>query len=131
LDENPNFISISSDGRVTQWTLLKTELDYTDVIQLRLDGRTGPLDKDAVKPEPAVFDMSSGACIDFKKTNPDIFLVGTEEGQIHKCSKAYNSQFMLSFEVCSRLLLLLFLGSSNGRVRRQVQPVRAQHFSFG
>jgi dynein intermediate chain 1 len=99
LDENPNFISISSDGRVTQWTLLKTELDFTDVIQLRLDGQTGPAAKEGINTDPVVFEMAGGSCIDFKPTNPDIFLVGTEEGQIHKCSKAYNSQYVLSFEV--------------------------------
>lgn len=29
LDENANFFSVSSDGRVLQWTLLKNELAYT------------------------------------------------------------------------------------------------------
>lgn len=29
LDENLNFFSVSSDGRVTQWTLLKNEMLYT------------------------------------------------------------------------------------------------------
>ncbi|KAI8806521.1 hypothetical protein BJ742DRAFT_870420 [Cladochytrium replicatum] len=34
LDENMNFSSVSSDGRVTHWTLVKKELVYTDVIKL-------------------------------------------------------------------------------------------------
>ncbi|KAJ1553941.1 cytoplasmic dynein with WD40 domain, partial [Nowakowskiella sp. JEL0078] len=29
LDDNPNFFSVSSDGRITQWTLLKNELIHT------------------------------------------------------------------------------------------------------
>lgn len=36
LDENSNFFSISSDGRVTQWTLLKTELGFTVRLKIGL-----------------------------------------------------------------------------------------------
>ena len=38
LDDNMNFFSISSDGRVTQWTLLKNELVHSDAISLTLEG---------------------------------------------------------------------------------------------
>jgi dynein intermediate chain 1 len=34
-DENSNFFSVSSDGRVVQWTLLKNELIYTVLLQLK------------------------------------------------------------------------------------------------
>ena len=33
-----NFFSISSDGRVTLWTLSKNELQYNDVMLLKLTG---------------------------------------------------------------------------------------------
>ena len=40
LDGNLNFYSISSDGRVVLWTIIKSELHYSDVIQLRMDDTT-------------------------------------------------------------------------------------------
>uniref|UniRef100_H2YH11 Uncharacterized protein n=1 Tax=Ciona savignyi TaxID=51511 RepID=H2YH11_CIOSA len=35
-----------------------------------------------------------GTSFDFHKKIDYLFLVGTEEGKIHKCSKAYSSQFL-------------------------------------
>ena len=37
-------------------------------------------------------------CIDFNPTNELIFLVGTEEGKIFKCSKAYKEQYLAVYE---------------------------------
>ncbi|KAJ3054495.1 cytoplasmic dynein with WD40 domain [Rhizophlyctis rosea] len=97
LDDNPNFFSISSDGRVTQWTLTKTELMYTDVLKLRYDmdpnlaSQHGPESK-------KLFGLAGGCCFDFNKKTEPLFVVGTEEGRIHKCSKEYNSLYLLSFE---------------------------------
>ena len=49
--------------------------------------------------EKSVFEMDSGTCVDFKKKSDNVFVIGTEEGQIHKCSKLYSSQCLFSFEV--------------------------------
>lgn len=35
-----------------------------------------------------------GTAFDFHTKNDYLFLVGTEEGKIHTCSKAYTSQFL-------------------------------------
>jgi len=35
------------------------------------------------------YGLAGGMCFDFNKTNPSLFLVGTEEGLIHLCSKTY------------------------------------------
>jgi len=35
-----------------------------------------------------------GTTFDFHPETDYLFLVGTEEGKIHKCSKAYSSQFL-------------------------------------
>ena len=40
LDNNLNFFSISSDGRVTCWSLIKNELHNTDIILIRLNTNT-------------------------------------------------------------------------------------------
>eukprot|EP01006_Ploeotia_vitrea_P041816 TRINITY_DN66575_c6_g4_i1.p1 TRINITY_DN66575_c6_g4~~TRINITY_DN66575_c6_g4_i1.p1 ORF type:complete len:627 (+),score=104.57 TRINITY_DN66575_c6_g4_i1:51-1931(+) len=95
--KNLTFFSISSDGRVTNWTLSKTELQYTNVIELKLtdekDGKADPADPDA-----ALAGLSGGSCFDFNKFQDSIFIVGTEEGKIRKCSKAYNSQYLETYE---------------------------------
>lgn len=39
-----------------------------------------------------------GTAFDFHKRNDYLFVVGTEEGKIHTCSKAYSSQFLDSMD---------------------------------
>lgn len=56
-------------------------------------GMAAELDEDA-----AVAGLAGGCAIDFNKTHEHLFVVGTEEGAIHSYSKAYNSQFLRSFE---------------------------------
>ena len=41
LDNNLNFFSVSSDGRVTCWTLVKNELHFHDIITLAIDENAG------------------------------------------------------------------------------------------
>jgi len=54
--------------------------------------------------------LGCGTAIDFHKTVDYLFLVGTEEGKIHKCSKAYSSKYLSSFDVsiCIRSFLSHF-----------------------
>ncbi|XP_067938269.1 dynein intermediate chain 2, ciliary-like isoform X3 [Watersipora subatra] len=89
LDNNLNFYSISSDGRVVQWTLVKNELHHHDVIRLSLAEAAdeGP---DGAK----LATLSCGTTFDFHPQTDYMFLVGTEEGKVHKCSKAYSTQFL-------------------------------------
>lgn len=93
MDNNQNFFSVSSDGRVVSWTLVKNELVYTDIIKLSVDG--------ALMDGPEGMQLHTTACgtsFDFHKQTDYLFLVGTEEGKIHKCSKAYSSQFLETYQ---------------------------------
>jgi len=95
LAKNLNFFSISSDGRVTLWTMSKNELQHTDVMELKLVG----LAKDGVAEEEAsLCGLAGGSCFDFNKQSEHLFVVGTEEGKLHKCSKAYNSQYLETYD---------------------------------
>eukprot|EP00164_Ancoracysta_twista_P000985 GFYU01001289.1.p1 GENE.GFYU01001289.1~~GFYU01001289.1.p1 ORF type:complete len:672 (+),score=254.71 GFYU01001289.1:267-2282(+) len=94
LAKNLNFFSISSDGRVTLWTMSKNELQYTDVMELKLVGQKDGEPDD----ESSLCGLAGGTCFDFNKTSEHLFIVGTEEGRIHKCSKAYNSQYLETYE---------------------------------
>uniref|UniRef100_A0A8C5BYM0 Dynein axonemal intermediate chain 1 n=1 Tax=Gadus morhua TaxID=8049 RepID=A0A8C5BYM0_GADMO len=91
MDNNHNFYSISSDGRVVSWTLIKNELVFSDVIKLSLEGAL---------PEclEVVEQPTCGTSFDFHPKIDFLFLVGTEEGKIHKCSKAYSSQFLETYQ---------------------------------
>jgi dynein intermediate chain 1 len=97
LAKNLNFFSISSDGRVTLWTMSKNELQYTDVMELKLAGIASSGAEDASGEETSLVGLAGGSCFDFHATSEHLFIVGTEEGRIHKCSKAYNSQYLDSY----------------------------------
>eukprot|EP00056_Hartaetosiga_gracilis_P000851 m.40885 g.40885 ORF g.40885 m.40885 type:complete len:741 (+) comp10386_c1_seq1:205-2427(+) len=93
VNQNHNFSSVSSDGRVTTWTMVKTELQHIDIVRLALDKgdeQTGGSDP--------LFGLGSGTCIAFNREKKNMFLIGTEEGNVHQCSKAYSSKFLKSFK---------------------------------
>ncbi|XP_038821102.1 dynein, axonemal, intermediate chain 1, paralog 2 [Salvelinus namaycush] len=92
MDNNHNFFSVSSDGRVVSWTLVKNELVFTDIIKLSLAGAVSEGPEGVQLPI-----MACGTSFDFHKQIDYLFLVGTEEGKIHKCSKAYSSQFLETY----------------------------------
>nr|XP_046240348.1 dynein, axonemal, intermediate chain 1, paralog 2 [Scatophagus argus] len=96
LDNNHNFYSVSSDGRVVSWTLVKNELVFTDIIRLSLNGAFSEGPEGAQQPG-----IACGTSFDFHKQIDYLFLVGTEEGKIHKCSKTYSSQFLETYDAHS------------------------------
>lgn len=57
-----------------------------------------PVNPDIGVEDEKLFELSEGSCFDFHKQIDHLFVVGTEEGFIHKCSKAYNSEYLLTFE---------------------------------
>ncbi|KAM4613243.1 dynein, axonemal, intermediate chain 1, paralog 2 [Polymixia lowei] len=93
MDNNHNFYSVSSDGRVVSWTLVKNELVFTDIIRLSSEGAVAEGPEGAEQPGAAC-----GTSFDFHQEIDYLFLVGTEDGKIHKCSKAYSSQFLETYD---------------------------------
>jgi len=88
-----NFYSISSDGRVANWSMSKNELKMEPVMQLKL--------VNSMKIEPddtSLSGLAGGCCFDFNEKQEHLFVVGTEEGNIHKCSKAYSGQYLETYE---------------------------------
>lgn len=92
--KNLSFISISSDGRVTCWVLMKNKLEAEELLKLKLV--TGQ--KDGEDEEVAMGGLAGGMCFDFNPFIDYLFVVGTEEGKIHKCSKAYSGQYLETYE---------------------------------
>lgn len=87
------FYSIASDGNILSWILMQNHLCQTLVISLhhRPDAINVPCDKD-------VQFKDSGTCIAVHPEDNSVFLVGTEEGYIYKCSTAYLSMYLFVYE---------------------------------
>lgn len=93
IDGEINFYSISADGRVFNWVLVQHKLCITTIITLFLDKeQTGAPDGSDIRLRGA------GTCMKFHPSQPEIFLVGTEEGLIHKCSIAYSSKYLMTYD---------------------------------
>lgn len=92
-EHGESLVSISTDGNVTQW-LLKKELEYVNLMTLK---RVASSSKGAPL-QPFISRRAAGMCFDFSPRDPSIYLVGTEEGRIHKCSRSYNEQYLQTYE---------------------------------
>ncbi len=92
LSKELNFFSISSDGQVASWIMSKNELKMEPVMQLKLvsNARDDP-------EEVNLSGLAGGCCFNFNKHNEHLFIVGTEEVKIHKCSMAYSGQYLETY----------------------------------
>ena len=93
LDGYLNFYSVSGDGRVTNWTIVKTALWFTD--QLLINFSKSLLNYGDEKMSDHLVD--SGRSIAFKPDEENIFLVGTEEGLVYMATTQYSSQFLMTY----------------------------------
>jgi WD40 repeat protein len=93
-------VSISTDGRVTQWRLEKG-LEHVDLMRLTRVARRGlahSAAKAAAKPpEATISRRGAGTCFDFSRADPTTYVAGTEEGVLHKCSSAYSEQYLRTY----------------------------------
>lgn len=78
---------------------MKNNLEAEEVIKLKL---VVDQDKELLdtKKEAFLYGLAGGMCFDFNPHagSEHLFLVGTEEGQIHLCSKAYSGQYLESYK---------------------------------
>ena len=89
------FYSISTDGTVSNWIVSKNELNMEPLMQLKLVHSKA---KDQLDQDTSMGGLAGGCCFDFNKKFDHLFLVGTEEGYIYKCSKAYSGQYLETYE---------------------------------
>ncbi|XP_021108637.1 dynein intermediate chain 1, axonemal isoform X2 [Heterocephalus glaber] len=90
MDHNLNFFSVSSDGRIVSWTLVKSELVHTDVIKLKVEGSTTEVSEGL-----ELHTVGCGTAFDFHKEIDYMFLVGTEEGKIYKVKQHRPHQLLI------------------------------------
>ena len=55
------------------WNLMKNKLEPEELIKLKLTARNN-------EDESSLIGLASGLCFDFNKFDPNIFILGTEEG---------------------------------------------------
>lgn len=112
-----NFYSVSSDGKVANWVVTKSELKMEVVMTLKLvSSVAAPAEKagetssaaagSASTPGPAaaaddetrLTGLAGGCCFAFNPFQENLFLVGTEEGKVHKCSVDYSGQYLQTYD---------------------------------
>lgn len=81
-----NIVSVSSDGEVKLWDVVKNEMESKNILVLFDKSLEKESDDQNVPPK------ACGTCLEFHPINSYMFLVGTEEGKIYKCSTSYSSQ---------------------------------------
>lgn len=81
-----NLVSISIDGKVLEWNM-KKGLALKSLMQLTRGGTS----------EGWISRQAPGLCFSFPSTNPNVYVVGTEGGSIHKCSTSYTEQYLDTF----------------------------------
>lgn len=87
-----NFYTISSDGRVVKWNMSQNELQNEDVMELQ-----NVIPKTINEEDSNLLGLASACCFDWSAKSEGIFLVGTEEGQIHQCNRAYTQNYVRSY----------------------------------
>lgn len=95
-DASESIVTISSDGKLLEWSMKKT-LDVTELKQITQTSKIGMTSKDAAALNTQNFRYSGGFSFDFNKKDPNIYLISTEDGAIHKCSKSYKEQYIESY----------------------------------
>ena len=48
--------------------------------------------------KPFIFLSDGGRCIAFNPADDTLFLVGTDEGIVYKCTTEYSSKFLMTYE---------------------------------
>ena len=87
-------VSISTDGRITEWSI-KKGLEFSDLMKLKRIPNPAKLGEG--KSEAFISRQAGGLCFDFYPADTNFYVCGTEDGIIHKCSCSYNEQTLENF----------------------------------
>ncbi|XP_004841550.1 WD repeat-containing protein 78 isoform X1 [Heterocephalus glaber] len=97
-DKREFLVSISADGRISKWVIRKG-LYCHDLMRLKRTTAGSNVkggDKEK-KGEALLSRQAPGMCFAFHPKDTNIYLTGTEEGHIHKCSCSYNEQYLETY----------------------------------
>merc|ERR1719183_2924506 len=79
--------------------LMKLKMDMKANSSNRTERPRSPIKSPGRNIDPQVVEAATrglalGCTFDFNRTHDHLFLVGSEEGDIYKCSKAYSGQYL-------------------------------------
>ncbi|XP_073346892.1 dynein axonemal intermediate chain 4 [Pagrus major] len=88
--------SVAADGRISKWFVCNNGLDCIELMKLKkvLTQKKKAREK---KTDSVLSALTPGLCFDFHPTDSRIYLVGTWEGLIHKCSCSNSQQFLETY----------------------------------
>ncbi|KAL4448518.1 hypothetical protein ABPG75_005737 [Micractinium tetrahymenae] len=96
-------VSISSDGRLLEWKHAQG-LERTELLRLKRQHGSaaarrlqGPAKEAQASAEGYLGRAAGGTCFDFCPADPRTYLVGTEDGGVHRCSTAFTEQYIQSY----------------------------------
>ncbi|XP_061678445.1 dynein axonemal intermediate chain 4 isoform X2 [Syngnathoides biaculeatus] len=99
-DTVESIVSVSEDGRVLKWLLCSHGLEGIDMLELRRiqDGIKKAEGNKTKKEGILVSTATPGLCVDFHPKDPSIYLAGTSEGVIHKCSVSNHHHYLALYQ---------------------------------
>ncbi|KAE8291421.1 WD repeat-containing protein 78 [Larimichthys crocea] len=91
--------SVAGDGRFSKWFVSKNGLDCIDLMKLKKTHNKKKVggNKTEKQTESVLSALTAGLCFDFHPADSSIYLVGTWEGLIHKCSWSNSQQFLETY----------------------------------
>ncbi|KAM4728041.1 dynein axonemal intermediate chain 4 isoform 2-T2 [Anableps anableps] len=95
-----SLFSVGEDGRICKWFVINGGLDCTDLMKLKRINNTlrrAEQKKSEKTAESVLSVLTPGLCFDFHPTDSNIYLTGTWEGNIHKCSCSNSQQFLETY----------------------------------
>eukprot|EP01065_Artemidia_motanka_P052322 TRINITY_DN9422_c0_g1_i1.p1 TRINITY_DN9422_c0_g1~~TRINITY_DN9422_c0_g1_i1.p1 ORF type:complete len:852 (+),score=295.52 TRINITY_DN9422_c0_g1_i1:72-2627(+) len=93
-DRGESLVSIAADGRVKQWSI-KKGLECVNLLRLKRSQGEAAAGTAAAKGGEAMLSRQSGGmCFDFNPSEPIQYIVGTEDGTVHKCNTTNQEQYI-------------------------------------
>ena len=97
LQNDEILVSISTDGRIIQWDV-KRQGEQLELMRL------GGVDLGTIRTNTAkhvsggnVHSKGKGICFDFSRDNASVYVVGMENGMLHRCSCSSSEQYLNSY----------------------------------
>ncbi|XP_014874163.1 WD repeat-containing protein 78-like [Poecilia latipinna] len=88
-------VSVSGDGRITKWLILHNDFNCVDLMILkRSSGRKQSIGGGQSKTENVLLPLTTVLCIDFHPDDTGIYVIGTWDGSMHKCSLSNSDHFL-------------------------------------
>ncbi|XP_068948915.1 dynein axonemal intermediate chain 4 isoform X2 [Petaurus breviceps papuanus] len=92
-------VTVGADGRISKWVIQKGLICH-DLMKLRRtsDEKQKKQNEREKKGEALISRQAPGMCFAFHPRDTHIYLAGTEEGHIHKCSCSHNEQYLDTYK---------------------------------